>query len=156
MRNIGKYWKVLAVLLLVPLMMRMAACSGSPQSRLKEMIELSNKECPASIDHVTSLIAIKDEGNFVTYVCQIDEDVLDMDEMQANRAIYEQNIKNTFHNQLTLPESTSGPFLQLVIEAGKGLRHHYVGKNSRKTLDIDITNEQMRQLAQPVDNQQKP
>ena len=38
--------------------------------------------------------------------------------------------------------------LPAVMEAGKGLRHHYVGKNSRKSLDIDITCEQLQKMAQ--------
>ena len=135
-------------LVAVIVMLAMGACSSSPESRLKKVIEESNKECPANIDHITTLLEIKDDGNFVTYVCQIDDKLLDMTEMQQQRAVYEQNIRSTVERQLTDPQSANGPFFITVMEAGKGLRHHYVGKDSRKTLDIDLTCEQLQQMAQ--------
>lgn len=137
------------VLIALVMMLATGACGNSPESRLKQFIEEGNKECPASIDHITTLLEIKDEGKFVTYVCQIDEKLLDMTEMLQQRAIYEQNISSTVARQITDPQSANGPFFITVMEAGKGLRHHYVGKDSRKTLDVDLTCEQLQQMAKP-------
>jgi hypothetical protein len=142
--------------IIIALTMIMTACSGdNSESRLRETIVESNKECPASIDHVTVLKEIKIEGEFVTYVCEIDETLLDMETMQSQRAIYNQNIQNMIRNQLTNTQATNAPFLQLVMDAGKGVRHHYVGNRSGKTLIIDVTNSQMQQLASPLKNKEK-
>ena len=109
----------------IALAMIVAACSSnSSESRLRETIELSNKDCPASIDHVTVLKEIKLDEKWVTYVCEIDETTLPIDSMLSQRAIYNQNIQNMIKTQLTSPQSTNAPFLQLVMEAGRGLRHH--------------------------------
>ena len=150
MKIMRKHSAKFVVLIALSVMLALGSCGNSPESRLKEIIEESNKECPASIDHITTLLEIKEDGNFVTYVCQIDEKLLDMTEMQQQRAVYEQNIRNTVARQLTDPQSANGPFFLTVMEAGKGLRHHYVGKDSRKTLDIDLTCEQLQQMAQPA------
>lgn len=128
------------------MMVATEACSPSSEDRLKEAIETSNKECPTSIDHVTTLMEIKIDGDFVTYMCEIDERQLDMDSMLSKRATYIQNIHNTVRNQITNPQSSSGPFFSLIRDAGKGLRHRYRGNNSRKTLDVDITNDELKQM----------
>lgn len=139
------------VFLVIVLAMIVAACSSnSSESRLRETIELSNKDCPASIDHVTVLKEIKLDDKWVTYVCEIDETKLPIDSMLSQRGIYNQNIQNMIKTQLTNPQSTNAPFLQLVMEAGRGLRHHYVGKRSNKSMDVDISNEQMQQLSVPL------
>ena len=153
MKNHGAKFMMAMTLMAI---MIVGACSISPESRLKEIIKESNKECPASIDHITTLLEIKDEGDFVTYVCQIDDKLLDMTEMQQQRAVYQQNIRNTVARQLSNPQSVNGPFFLIVMEAGKGLRHHYVGKDSRKTLDIDLTCEQLKQMAQTSSNESAP
>ena len=137
----------------IALAMIVAACSSnSSESRLREMIELSNKDCPASIDHVTVLKEIKLDEKWVTYVCEIDETMLPIDSMLSQRAIYNQNIQNMIKTQLTSPQSTNAPFLQLVMEAGRGLRHHYVGNRSSKSMDVDISNEQLQQLSVPLNS----
>lgn len=139
------------VFLVIVLAMIVAACSSnSSESHLRETIELSNKDCPASIDHVTVLKEIKLDDKWVTYVCEIDETKLPIDSMLSQRGIYNQNIQNMIKTQLTNPQSTNAPFLQLVMEAGRGLRHHYVGKRSNKSMDVDISNEQMQQLSVPL------
>ena len=143
-----RFLSILIVILTVGIVV--GACSPkSSESQMRELIEESNKECPTSIDHLTTLKEIKIDGDFVTYVCEIDETQLDMDTMLSRRAIYKQNISNTVGSQITNPESASYQFFQLVMESGKGLRHHYAGRRSGKFLDIDITNDQLQQLAHP-------
>lgn len=143
-------------LLVVAIAMIMAACNGdSSESRLRETVEQSNKECPAIIDHVTVLKEIKLDDKLVTYVCEIDETKLPMDSMLSQRAVYTQNIQTLIKTQLTNSQSSNAPFLQLVMEAGRGVRHHYVGNRSGKSMDVDITNEQMQQLSVPFEKQPK-
>ncbi len=132
------------------------ACGGSatPESTLKQLIQESNKECPTSIDHITTLKQIKIEDKFVTYECSIDETQLDMDSMIAKRAIYEQNIRNNTAYQLS-GMSGNEQFFNLIVEAGMGLRHHYEGQRTRKSMDIDISNDQLKLIAKKARKDQQ-
>ena len=48
--------------------------------------------------------------------------------------------------QLT-DNSANKEFFKLVIEAGKGLRHQYVGRRSGKDLVVDVPNSELKQMA---------
>lgn len=141
---------IATVAIIMVAMLLPAACSTSSQDRLKEAVEEGNKECPATIDRVTTLVEIKLDDEFVTYVCEIDEKQLSLDQMQAQRDIYTTNIHNMVKQQVTNPQSANGPFFILIMDAGKGLRHRYKGNNSRKTLDIDITNAELQHMATSI------
>lgn len=114
--------------------------------QLALQLDITNASLPQQIDDITKLLATKLDSEFMVYDYEIDDAKMSMDEMIANRAAYEDNIRRALQSEINDPQSAAGMFFKLVIRAGRGVRYHYAGKTSGKVMDVDLNNAALRQL----------
>ncbi|MBQ2164001.1 MAG: hypothetical protein II445_05785, partial [Muribaculaceae bacterium] len=93
------------------------------------------------------LVDMNIEEGFVTYIYDIDESIVKISDMEANvfsrREMIIEGMRNVFNSTMSPAES----FFKLVAVAGKGVRYQYKGNETGKSLNIDVTNTELRQLA---------
>lgn len=114
--------------------------------QLAIQMEITNASLPMQVDAVTTLLSTTIDGDYMTYNYEIDDSQLAIDEMENQRATYVDNIGRGLRDAMGDVQSSAGMFFKQVIKAGKGVRYRYKGKASGKTLDIDFTNAQLRQM----------
>lgn len=123
--------------------------TAAPGKQVETLVKLNGLLLPAKFDEATTLVDMKMEEGFVVYVYDIDENILKISDMEATvfsrRERIIEGMRNAFNSSMSPAES----FFKLVAVAGKGVRYFYKGSNTAKTLSIDITNAELRQLASP-------
>ena len=85
------------------------------------------------------------DEKMLQYIFFIDEDILSIDAMDANR----ENIKNSVQNSLFSGNDLMSMFqTQQMALAGLSLSYKYVGSQSKKSFSIEYTNQEMKELLQ--------
>lgn len=127
--------------------LKQAAKQKMPISeQLALQLEITNASLPQQIDDVTTLAGTTLEGEFMVYNYEIDDSKLSIDDMIAQKANYEENIKRALTQEINDAQSAAGMFFKLVMRAGRGVRYHYSGKTSGKVMDVELNNTALRQL----------
>lgn len=109
-------------------------------------IEVSNSMLPKQIDELGDLVSLEQDSISVSYIYSIDEDKASMKQIQAAKDEIATELKTELKEQLTSPKSSSKPFSMLVIKAGKNLRYVYKGDKTGKTVSIDISNQELKEI----------
>ncbi|MDO4191047.1 MAG: hypothetical protein Q4D14_05115 [Bacteroidales bacterium] len=117
------------------------------EAQLKSQIEMSNLQLPRQIDEFTICKNIAIEGKSVVYYMTILESKeFDMTEIEKGKA--QKNFASLIKSGVSA--SANDPiqfrFFKLVLEAGKGIIYRYVGDHTQKTVDVVITNKELKQL----------
>lgn len=106
----------------------------------------SNSILPRKLDEVTTLISLTRDGNVVAYSYEIDEDKLDMSVVSDGK----DQLKQTLAAQvatLNSPTSVAQTFMRLLRRGNKELHYVYKGNLSGKTVRIEFSNDELRDLA---------
>ena len=111
--------------------------------QMQIQIDITKLNLPKVLDEMTTMVDIKLENDFVTYCYKINDEVLPLKEMESNQKV---NIVNGIKNEFA-QGSPLAVFFKTVIDMGKSLRYQYNGTKSGETLNIDFTNNELRQLA---------
>lgn len=120
---------------------------AAPGKQVETLVKLNKLLLPAKFDEATTLVDMNIEEGFVTYIYDIDESIVKISDMEANvfsrREMIIEGMRNVFNSTMSPAES----FFKLVAVAGKGVRYQYKGNETGKSLNIDVTNTELRQLA---------
>lgn len=123
-------------------------------SNLAELIEiqikLTNLTLPRQLDKATTMVETKLEDGFMVYVYDIDESQLTIAKMESEKLTYHDNILASVKREFANPASAVSAFFKQVASSGRGLRYSYRGNTSGSTLNIDIPNSELRQLAMDI------
>ncbi len=111
------------------------------------LIKLNRLTLPKQLDAATTMTDLKLEGDYMIYYYDINEDVLTIEEMNNNTSTYRDIIINGMKGEFANPDSPMAYFFGLIGKMNKGLRYSYHGTKSGNTLDIDITNAELKQVA---------
>lgn len=116
---------------------------STPESRLKALIDNSNLQLPSKIDDGLTLITINNDENNVVYVYETDEDKISLTSLKKNI----KNVKAAVVEELKGQNIAEKAFMKTVIENNKGLVYQYVGNVSKKTVDVVINLDELKQIA---------
>ena len=91
----------------------------------------------------TTLVSIGRLGDTVSYLFELDEEVVDMSLLKD----YLDEAKENFRQELESPTTTPNIFISLVCRTNKSLRYVYRGKTTGKELTIEFTNAELRNIS---------
>ena len=106
----------------------------------------SNSILPKKLDDVTTLISLTRDGDVVAYTYEVDEDKLDMAVVNDGQSELKQTLSAQIAT-LNSPTSTAQTFMRLLRRGNKDLHYVYKGNLTGKTVRIEFTNDELRELA---------
>ncbi len=114
--------------------------------QIQTQVDFSKVSLPQQLDSATTMVDTKIEDGFIVYIYDIDEQRLTMSEMESKQHVYRDNISTLINNVFTDPSSPVGDFFRMIGKKGWGIRYSYKGNASGKVLNIDFTNDQLKQM----------
>ena len=116
---------------------------SSPESRLKALIDNTTLQLPLKIDEGLIFTKINNDEKNVVYVYEIDEDKVSLSSLKKNI----KNVKDAVVEELKGQNVAEKTFMKAVVENNKGLVYQYVGNVSNKTVDVVISLDELKQIA---------
>ena len=110
-------------------------------------IEITKSMLPKQFDELGDFVSLEQDSISVSFIYSINEEKVSMKQLQAAKDEVATELKTELKEELTSPKSTSKPLLMLVIKAGKNLRYVYKGNKTGKTVSIDISNQELKEIA---------
>ncbi|MDE5849808.1 MAG: serine/threonine protein kinase [Muribaculaceae bacterium] len=102
---------------------------------LKSVIVEANKQFPQKADEGLTITKVFLEGDYIVYIAECDEDVLDMDLLEENK----REIKDVIKENLSSSADSDVRMLRnTCIKANKGIAYKYVGDTSGKSFTVRI------------------
>lgn len=111
---------------------------------LKSMIETTNESFPQEVEEGVTMTKVFLDGDYVIYILECDEDVLDIDILRKSK----DSMKKVIKGNLSSSDSDIERELKTCINAGKGLGYRYVGDTSRKSLTIQFSVKELTDILQ--------
>lgn len=111
---------------------------------LNSMIETTNESFPQDVEEGVKMTKVFLEGDYVVYILECDEDVLDMDLLRKSK----DSMKKVIKGNLSSSDPDIERELKTCINAGKGLGYRYVGDTSRKSLTIQFSVKELTDILQ--------
>ena len=112
---------------------------------INNLVALTKSTFPKAVDQITQIIDFKIEKDKLIYVYEIDESNFDISKIGSDEN-YRENGILVIGNELR-NNNLTGVLYKSVIRSGRGICHHYIGKNTGKTVDIDFSNIELEQIA---------
>lgn len=104
------------------------------------IVEANNTFVPMSAGTGVVITRIYLSGDYVTYVAECDENMIDMNQIKTNKS----NLMNELRKSKSNPEVAQ--FLRMCIRAGKGIAYRYVGDTSGTKVSVFFTNAELKKL----------
>ena len=145
--------KLFLILLFLPLMM-VTSCkdntgsgisADSKDALLDKEIAASVAQFPMQVDDATTLVLLSRDGNVVTYDYALDESKMNFDEFIANQESFKAQLRNNIVVVCT-PSSDFHTFMTLLRDTDKELRYRYKGKPSGRSVTIEFSNNEIKEL----------
>lgn len=132
-----KTLKHITLLLVAVICLGLASCA---ESKLQNAIDETKKVLPIKIAHNFEITDINDDGQYVVYRYELDEDIYDMAQIRENAT------KEAMQQQLQMmlaanPEGKA--FFDIVKESGRGLKFEYVAMPSGDTCEVTLDNNEL-------------
>lgn len=137
MHNVLK--STLKVLLLSCLFL-VAGCSQ--KTKLEVGIENANKQCPISLGEAGEVTSIRFDGTDVIYDISVDDAFLNLEALSKNP----ESMKAGIGAMLSNPKGDVKKTLELVIEAGSGIKYIYKGKTSGKEASCYLNTDELKAI----------
>ena len=115
----------------------------SDLAKLETQVQMANLQFPiqASEDVLIEKIELSDEA--VIYICRVDEDLCDMNQIKANAAEVKQGIIETLGNQTDLATQL---FIKSCVNCDRNIVYRYIGKQSEAQHDVVITVPELKDM----------
>lgn len=115
----------------------------SDLAKLETQVQMANLQFPiqASEDVLIKKIELSDEA--VIYICRVDEDLCDMNQIKANAAEVKQGIIETLGNQTDLATQL---FIKSCVNCDRNIVYRYIGKQSEAQHDVVITVPELKDM----------
>lgn len=109
---------------------------------LTQMIEEENKKFPQKLEEGVIITKSVLDDDYVTYLVECDEDILDMDLLRNNKSYMKDSIKKNL-----LSDNPAMKFaLKIYINANKGIAYRYVGDTSGDSFTIKFPISELKDL----------
>lgn len=108
---------------------------------LANQIKSEMRRMPYKIDTGLTVTGIEDSGNALVYICKVDENEYDIDQMEASVAELKSNMISM------LKDVSMKGQVNLLSGLGKGFEYRYVGDTTGKTVVVTISAEELSALA---------
>lgn len=100
----------------------------NPEDLLDSQIQMTNIQCPMTVDEVTTMVGLTKDDKYVIYQMSIDDNQVDMRLLGQNAAELKQEIKS---NLLNSSDPSLDGFLRVVKETKRGVCYLYTGANTK-------------------------
>ena len=101
---------------------------------IKQTIDSNKALCPAEIEEGMTLIDVFDDGSNIVFLCDVDEEIYDMEVLLDNAVEIENEIKSELLGDDMI--NTTGKYL---ARADRGIIYRYAGKESGLHIDVTLT-----------------
>ncbi|MBD5387105.1 hypothetical protein HDR70_04395 [bacterium] len=108
---------------------------------LENQIKSERNRLPYNIDKGLKVTEIKDNGSSLIYVCEVDEDMYEIDNMVDGKEELKKNMKDM------LKDRTMRKQAEILAALNKGFEYDYVGKPSGKTVVISFSAAELAEIA---------
>ena len=109
--------------------------SKDPNKLLQSQIELTNAQLPMDLGSGMVNTKLVRQGDYVIYYYKCDEDLLDIEQMQANIPLMQNLIVDELNNN---NDPTFNMFKKMCKDANVGIGYYYVGDKSGKIAKVLI------------------
>ncbi len=113
-----------------------AEASQSDQAKLEVQIKMANLQFPmqASKEVVIEKIELNDSS--VTYICQVDEEICSIDQVEANAVNVKKGIVTNLRSQT---DEATQTFIRCCVNCNRNITYRYVGNQSDSTYDVVVS-----------------
>jgi hypothetical protein len=110
--------------------------------KLNADIEATNMQLPMTVDEVTILKSLSVEGNYVVYLYQIDESMVELNAIKDNIETFKGNVKESLKDGGPVVQA----FISKVLEAGKNIKYRYVGNETGQRVEFVFSTDDLKDL----------
>lgn len=119
----------------------------SQDEQIDWQVELANASCPQDIGDGLAIVQVKHTGDDVAYICDFDEEELDIDILKQNVAEMKLNMLQAMDEEIKNDENpVEVKFYKMLINAGKNISYVYRGKDSGKSVTVTLENAKLQEL----------
>ncbi|MDE6716865.1 MAG: hypothetical protein K2J70_01620 [Muribaculaceae bacterium] len=108
---------------------------------LSTQLKSEKKKLPYSIDRGLKVTGIEDNGSSLVYVCEVDEDLYDMPDMEKSKAELKENMGKMLKDRSMRQQA------EVLASLKKGFEYRYVGKSSGNTVTVAFTPDELADIA---------
>ncbi len=117
-----------------------------PQDELNEMmlenqIAMESAQYPSLADVGLTIMSMRDDGEYVIYECEVDENLYDISAFRAAKNEMKEAMRETFD------DVTAKQQLSVFAAADRGLIYRYYGETSGDAVDIVFTSRELRTIS---------
>ena len=107
-----------------------------PEEYLKNQIEMTAQSYPEELGDGMTLTALVEEGNNLVYICELDENVITVADIEESRSAAEESLRQTLAEIANDPAAKM--FVRSCIETGRNICYRYVESKSGKSTEFVI------------------
>lgn len=113
--------------------------TGSPHDQLVEFVRITNMQMPLDLGDGLTETACSMEDGYIVFQFSCDENVFSIDDLEKNSEESKQTILENIRGGSPVVEKTFND----IRRAGYGAIYRYIGKSSKRSIDIKIENSEM-------------
>lgn len=122
--------------------------TGNSYEDLKQIIIKNNTSCPIFIGEGMAISSVKEEDEWITHYCVVDEDVWNFQGMSQD-AHTKESMRSAMKDYMQSSSANDRLYrntLQLYITNGKGIKYHYFGTKSHCSFDLDYSVSELNEI----------
>ena len=108
---------------------------------LDNQVKGERRRLPYSVDRGLKVTDIQDNGANLVYICEVDENLYEVDQMTEAKDELKENMKDM------LKDRTMRKQAEILASLDKGFEYQYVGKQSGKTVTVSFSAQELGEIA---------
>lgn len=108
---------------------------------LKNQVDSERRRMPYTISRGLKVIDLQDNTDALVYVCEVDEDLYDIDEMGNSKEELKGNMRQLLKDPAMRQQA------EVLSSLGKGFEYDYIGKTSGKKIMVAFTSDELAEIA---------
>ncbi|MDE6755461.1 MAG: hypothetical protein K2J82_12755 [Muribaculaceae bacterium] len=107
---------------------------------LQTQINSEKNRLPYKIEKGLNVVGIEDNGSSLVYVCEVDEDLYDIDEMGKAKEELKDNMRKMMKDRAMRQQA------EILSSLNKGFEYKYVGKTSGKNVIVAFSSAELGEI----------
>ncbi|MBD5329904.1 MAG: hypothetical protein HDS03_08510 [Bacteroides sp.] len=108
---------------------------------LDNQVKSERNRLPYSIDRGLKVTDIQDNGTNLVYICEVDEDLYEIDNMAEGKDELKKNMEDMLKDRAMRKQA------EILASLNKGFQYNYVGKPSGKTIVVEFSAAELGEIA---------
>lgn len=108
---------------------------------LSNQVNSEKRRMPYTIERGLKVIDLQDNEDALVYVCEVNEDLYDIDEMENSRDELKANMRQLLKDPAMRQQA------EILSSLGKGFEYDYIGKSSGKKVAVAFTSDELAKIA---------